>query len=848
MKDRNILRRGLTAAALSVVLGGGLFAGAAISQGAPAPVLWPAAEYPVRPASWTGQDGAVEQRVASLLSRMTLEQKVGQMIQAEIKSATPEDVRRYGLGSVLNGGGSFPGNNARATAADWSALADRYYRASMAVEDGLPAIPVIWGVDAVHGHNNVFGAVLFPHNIGLGATGDPALVESIGTAVARTVRQTGIGWVFAPTLAVVQDARWGRTYEGFSEDPAMVSRLGKAFVLGLQGAPGSVDQLGPQRVVATAKHFIGDGGTEGGVDQGDNTASEEVLRDRDAPGYYGAFSADAQTVMVSFSSWRGQKLHSSRYLITDVLKGRMDFDGFVVSDWNAISQVPGCSNVSCPDAINAGIDMIMAPNDWKGLYENIILQVRSGVIPQSRIDDAVTRILRVKVRAGLFEQGLPSTLNGSPRQGAIASTADRQLARQAVRQSLVLLKNDRRLLPLERKQNILVAGAGADNIPMQAGGWSLTWQGTETTNADFPGATSIFKGISDLVLASGGSATLSADGAYVTKPDVAIVVFGEEPYAEGRGDIRDLGWSTRSPRDLALLRKLRDAGIPVVTVFLSGRPMWTNPEINASDAFVAAWLPGTEGGGVADLLFKARGGEPGYDFTGRLPFGWPGVASPAKSASDWAFPVGYGLSLSSQSSAEPLSEASGLGTLRSRSETVFFDRGPVSPWRVFVGDPMGWQTPLTATSSRSASGTISLTKVDHLVQEDALRAIWTGGGLAQVYLQATGGADWTDLLKTPRQLAFSVKVHARPTSQTILRIDCVYPCGASADITRLLKAVPTDQWVRVTLDMDCFKKSGLDPRKVETPFLISTRGKLDLSFSYVRLEPVGTAKPTITCS
>jgi beta-glucosidase len=847
LSERNIFRRGLTAAALSLVLGGGLFAGAGFSQVAPAPVAWPASPKPVRPASWSGEGGAVEQRVASLLSRMTLEQKVGQMIQAEIKSASPEDVRRYHLGSVLNGGGSFPGNDARATAADWSALADRYYRASMSVDGGLPAIPVIWGVDAVHGHNNLFGAVLFPHNIGLGATRDPALVEAIGAAVARDVRQTGIGWVFAPTLAVVQDPRWGRSYEGFSQDPAMVRLLGQAFVAGLQGAPGATDQLGPQRVVATAKHFIGDGGTDGGVDQGDNTASEEVLRDRDAAGYYGALSADVQTVMVSFSSWQGRKLHASRYLITDVLKGRMGFDGFVVSDWNAISQVPGCSNVSCPDAINAGIDMIMAPNDWKGLYDNIILQVRSGVIPQARIDDAVSRILRVKLRAGLFEQGLPSALDGSARDGAIASAAERQLARQAVRQSLVLLKNDQGLLPLARKQNVLVAGVGADNIPMQAGGWSLTWQGTETSNADFPGATSIFKGISELVRASGGSATLSVDGAYETRPDVAIVVFGEEPYAEGRGDIRDLGWSTRSPRDLALLRKLRGAGIPVVTVFLSGRPMWTNPEINASDAFVAAWLPGTEGAGVADLLFEGEPSRPGYDFAGRLPFGWPGVASPVRSASDLVFPVGYGLSRTAPSKVGPLPEVSGLSALLNRSETVFFDRGPVSPWRAFVGDPMGWQTPLTATASQSASKTITVTKVDHLVQEDALRAAWTGQGLAQVYLQATGGADWTALLKTPRQLAFSVKVHAPPTSQAILRIDCVYPCGASADITRLLKAVPTDQWVRVTVDMDCFVKSGLDPSKVETPFLISTRGKLDLSFSYVRLEPVGAAKPTITC-
>jgi len=284
-------------------------------------------------------------------------------------------------------------------------------------------------------------------------------------------------------------------------------------------------------------------------------------------------------------------------------------------------------------------------------------------------------------------------------------------------------------------------------------------------------------------------------------------------------------------------------------VFLSGRPLWTSPEINTSDAFVAAWLPGTEGGGVADLLFSGPGGQRLHDFTGRLPFAWPATTMPPKDPATTAFPVGYGLSLSATTGAmAALSETSGLTQVSRRSETVFFDRGPLSPWRVFLGDPMGWQTPLTATQATSASNYLAVTKVDHLVQEDALRAVWNGKGLAQIYLQSAGGADWTTLLKTPRQLAFSLKINARPSTTTILRMDCIYPCGASADITRLLKAAPSDQWLRVSVDLACFVKAGLDPRKVETPFLISTQGKLDIAVSYIQLEPVGAQRPTINCS
>ena len=813
------------------------------------PLVWPRAKLPDRqsPAAL-----ATEARVKVLLQSLSLEQKVGQMIQAEIKSASPADVKAYHLGSILNGGGSFPNNNAHASVQDWTSLADRYYAASMDVPAGQTAIPVIWGVDAVHGHNNVSGAVLFPHNIGLGAGRDPALTEAIGAAVASEVRSTGIDWVFAPTLAVVSDGRWGRAYEGFGDDPALVEQLGQAYVRGLQGSGVSASGIDSDHVAATAKHFIGDGGTDGGADQGDTRVSEQVLRDRHGAGYYGALAADVQTVMVSFSSWNGDKLHAHRHLITDVLKTQMGFDGLVVSDWNAIGQVAGCSNASCPDAINAGIDMIMAPSDWKEAYQNLLAQAKSGAVPMSRIDDAVGRILRVKLRSGLFDGEKPSFKAGAARVSTVGSPAHRALARRAVRQSLVLLKNAGGVLPLKPSATVLVAGSGADNIAKQSGGWSLTWQGTETSNSDFPGATSLYQGIAEAVKAEGGSAILSPDGTSPAKADVAIVVIGEDPYAEGRGDIRDLAWSLHHPADLALIKRLKAAGMPVVTVFLSGRPLWTSPEINASDAFIAAWLPGTEGGGVADLLFKPSASMTAYDFTGRLAFAWPanGLAADYThlAAGDIAYPVGFGLTLAATAPTPGLSEDSGLGDVVDRSETVFFDRTAIAPWRVFLGDEGSWQTPLGLAESRSAKGYLTVSKFDHLLQEDALHAVWNGKGMAQIYIQSAGGANWSSLLAKPQQLAFSLRVSSRPTASTIFRQDCIYPCGAKADITRLLNVAPLNQWVRVSVDMKCMLKAGLDPRKVETPFLINTAGKLDLSVSYIQLEPIGDQPPTIGCN
>jgi beta-glucosidase len=666
----------------SLALVFGMMASSALvltSAGAATPVSWPAA------ASMVHKNPRIEGQIADLLRRLTPEQKVAQMVQADIRYATPEDVRKYRLGSILNGGGAFPGNNKHASIASWVDLADRFYDASMDTSTGAPAIPIVWGTDAVHGHNNVVGATLFPHNIGLGAAHDPALMERIGEATAMEVAATGIDWTFAPTLAVVRDDRWGRAYEGYSQRPELVREYAASIVEGLQGKVGTPAFLDASHIVATAKHFIGDGGTYQGIDRGDNRASEQQLLSIHGQGYIVAVHAGVQTVMVSYNSWNGLKMHGQHHLITDVLKGSMGFDGVVVSDWDGIDEVQSCSKDHCAQAVNAGIDLFMVPEQWRAFIENTVAQVRNGDIPQARIDDAVTRILRVKMRAGLFDKGRPSSRPLANKSAVIGAPEHRAIAREAVRKSLVMLKNQGNLLPLRPQLNVMLAGDGADNLGKQTGGWTLTWQGTGNKREDFPGGTSIYEGIRATVTDAGGAVTLSPDGNYTSKPDVAIVVFGEDPYAEWHGDIRSINyraagsqneidivrpptegpapgaWSEpredKSARsgpepDLALLTRLQHNHIPVVAVFLTGRPRGITSELAASDAFVVAWLPGSEGNGIADVLFRKSTGEANFDFTGKLSFDWPrGISSAGSGASqDDAplFPLGFGLTYCNQ--------------------------------------------------------------------------------------------------------------------------------------------------------------------------------------------------------
>jgi beta-glucosidase len=616
----------------------------------------PAVHPDVHPESWPTvpsllrSDPALERAVEDLLRKLTLEERVGQVIQASIAHVTPAEVKQYRLGSVLNGGGGWPGDVRKATPRDWLALADAFYAASMDTSGGGQAIPVLWGADAVHGHNNIVGATLFPHNIGLGATRNPDLIRRIGEITAVEMAVTGLDWNFSPTVAVARDDRWGRAYESYSEDPELVRACARAMVEGLQGAPGSESFLGPGKVIATAKHFLGDGGTAGGRDQGDNRSTEPELRDVHGAGYVGALGAGVQAVMISFSSWHGSKMHRNSALLTAVLKRRLGFDGILIGDWNGHAQVPGCSNASCAEAMNAGLDMFMVPEDWKALYANTVAQARAGAIPRARLDDAVRRILRVKLRAGRFTAGPPSRRPLAGDFARLGSPEHRAVARQAVRESLVLLENGtvggRPILPLRPRQRVLVAGHGAHDIGKQSGGWTITWQGDGNTNRDFPGATSIWEGIRAAVEAAGGTATLREDGSFTEKPDVAIVVFGEDPYAEFEGDREAIVFA--GERELALLRRLRGTGVPVVSVFLSGRPLWVNPLLDASDAFVAAWLPGSEGGGIADVIFTTADGAMRHDFRGRLSFSWPKrpeqtVLNVGDPAYDPLFPFGYGL-------------------------------------------------------------------------------------------------------------------------------------------------------------------------------------------------------------
>ncbi len=571
-------------------------------------------------ADWPRRNGdadaerQIEEEVSKRLAGMSLDAKVGQMIQSEITHLSPRDAREHCIGSVLNGGGSWP-NGKRGSVADWLRLADAYHAASL---DSASGVPILWGTDAVHGHNNVFGATIFPHNIGLGAADDASLVEAIARATAREVAATGIDWTFAPTLAVVRDDRWGRTYESYSEDPRIVRAYAERMVKGLQGPAGGRGFLAAGKVLATAKHFIGDGGTAG-VDQGDAVCPEAALRDIHGAGHLSALAAGAQVVMAAFNSWNGDKVHGHRYLLTQVLKERLGFTGFVISDWNGCQQLAEARGESWAKAVSAGVDMLMVEHEWPEALADLQASVRAGEVAEARIDDAVRRILRVKARAGLFAKGPPSSRGFAG--GPLAPVEHRRLARQAVRESLVLLKNDAGLLPLRRDLNVLVAGAHADDIGRQCGGWSLTWQGDGNGNDDFPNAQSVLGGIQAAV-AGRGNVRFAPDGAFDDPPDVAIVVFGEDPYAEGEGDIAHLSYSAAYAEPLATLRSLKARGVPVVSVFVTGRPLWVNPELNASDAFVVAWLPGSEGGGVADVLFRDAAGRI-IDFRGKLAFSWP---------------------------------------------------------------------------------------------------------------------------------------------------------------------------------------------------------------------------------
>jgi beta-glucosidase len=577
------------------------------------------ADPPLKPLS------SFDAKLKPLLERMTLDEKVGQMTQPDqdfIKDLS--DIENYSLGSILSGGSSDPkeGNTVR----NWT---DLYDRLQQHTAKSRLKIPILYGVDAVHGHNNVLGAVIFPHNIGLGCTRNAALVEKAARITAEEVRATGIQWAFAPCVAVPQDARWGRTYEAFSENPRLVAELGEAAVRGFQGT----DLANPLSVLACAKHYVGDGGTAfgsagrggRGLDQGDTRVDEATLRRVHLPGYIAAVKAGVGSIMPSYSSWNGVKCSASKRLLTEILKRELGFEGFLISDYSAIDQIDPDYKKAIGISINAGMDMVMVPERYREFIGDLKALVAEGVVPMSRIDDAVTRILRVKFAMGLLDPNRSQLADRSLHR-TFGSPEHRQVARDAVRQSLVLLKNRNHVLPISKNAaRIHVGGKSADDLGNQCGGWTIDWQGKsgEVT----PGGTTALAAIKKAV-SQATAVAFSKDGTGAAGAALGVVVIGERPYAEGQGDRTEL---RPDKEDVDAVNNMKAAGIPVVVILFSGRPLVVDEILGKADAFVAAWLPGTEGDGIADVLF----GD--YKPTGKLSRAWP-------RHSGAGFPYGFGLS------------------------------------------------------------------------------------------------------------------------------------------------------------------------------------------------------------
>jgi beta-glucosidase len=594
--------------------------------------------------SYKDSSQPVSLRVEDLLGQMTLDEKIGQITQVEKNSIQRGDIKRYFIGSILSGGGGSPLTN---TAETWAEMVDGFQKEALTTRLG---IPVIYGVDAVHGHGNLYGATIFPQEIGLGASRNADLVRQIGQATAEEMLATGAQWNFAPVVAVPQDIRWGRAYEAYGEDPSLVSELSSAFIQGLQTLPNGYTPAGGQDlyVLATPKHFLGDGGTTFGtstqvvfkpylMDQGDMRFDEAAIRSLFLPPFQAAVDSGAKSVMVSFSSWNGVKMHAQKYWITDVLKSELGFQGFVISDWGGMDQINSDYYTSIVTGINAGIDMNMVPYDYIRFINTMKQAVNNGDISEERINDAVRRILTVKLELGLFDHPYTDTAL----LDKVGSDAHRAIARQAVRESLVLLKNDNTSLPLAKDASLIyVAGQGADDIGMQCGGWTIEWQGK---SGDIEPGTSILQGIR-AVVSTGTQVEYNSSGLFSDMADVGIAVVGELPYAEGVGDVSNL---SLSQTDVQTITDLRLHSQKLIVIIISGRPLIITGQFLAADAWVAAWLPGTEGAGVADVLF----GD--YPFTGTLPYTWPRTnnqlpvnknnSAGLTGCSAPLFPYGYGL-------------------------------------------------------------------------------------------------------------------------------------------------------------------------------------------------------------
>jgi len=759
----------------------------------------------------------------AILERLSLKQKLAQLIQAEISSISLDDIRELGIGSVLNGGGSYPSGNRAASVADWRAFAEALRAASLDTSSGSAGIPIVWGTDAVHGHNNVRGATLYPHNIGLGATRDPDLIRAIGEATATSVAATGIDWIFGPTVAQAKDYRWGRSYESYSDDSDLVERFAYQLVEGIQSTG----------VAATAKHFIGDGGTARGIDQGNADISDSVLLAEHGSGYEGAIAADVFSMMATFNSVRGEKVHGSYPLLTDMLRGQLGFEGMVVSDWNGIAQVPGCNNASCPQAINAGIDMSMTPFDWRSLLTNLTQQVEQGDISQARIDEAVLRVLTFKQRLGLLDPDFVVGRGAAP--SVLGSEPYRELARRAVRGSLVLLKNNEAALPISPSSKVVVVGEAANSIPHQAGGWSVTWQGTGTSNADFPGATTLLEAMRTAIANGGGEVHYFPAGDIddAISPDAIVVVLAEDPYAEGAGDRADLNWPSAHAVALQSVQGGRTNGVAVITLFLTGRPMWINPEINDSDAVVIAWLPGTEALGITDVLLRNSDGNVAFDFTGVLPFTWPGGAVNPRDAGlaveATLFPREYGLTyqdseLIDELDENPRNNKDGLVGPEDKSSAepgnepvdtlwVFRNGRVEESWDRGIGafdEAIGWG--VCENDGGAGCPSIDWGLVSDSDHGQVLEITYPpNAALAGLFIESLDGIDTSNL----DHVVFDIK-HLSGDNQYAIKLDCFHPCSSGDYLLNRLD----DGWQSISVSLDQLEAQGLVRNNVNTGLVI----------------------------
>jgi len=843
---------------------------------------WPEIE------SVIGKDEKQEQAISQMLAQMTLAEKIGQMVQPELYSITPEEAQEYKIGSILNGAGVWPKDNKYCTAKDWAGTIDQYWQALEAAYADRPfRIPLLWATDAVHGHNNVYGSTLFPHNIGLGATRDVDLIERIGVATAKEISATGIDWTFAPTVTVPRDYRWGRHYEGYSEDPEIVAEFAHAMVSGLQGNLSESYQ-----VLANVKHWVGDGGTTKGVDRGINQYKEIDLINIHGPGYFSALTAGAQIVMTSFNSWQNPanydlrvlnptkavphhnnynfKIHGSKYLNSDVLKDKMGFDGVLVTDWDGHAEVTDAELGNANFSVLSGVDIVMvaARRDWQSVYSNLLQAASVGDIPMARIDDAVSRVLRVKMRAGLWQKPAPLA-RSVVKQNLLGNF--QSLAIEAVEKSLVLLKNNDKTLPLSKDASLLLAGSGADHIGKQTGGWSLSWQGDDNSVTDFPGAKTLLGALEERLGKNLETIPkISDDWKESGVGKVAIVAVGEDPYAELRGDIqpwRSLAYSelkAEYQQDLDTIRRLKTAGYTVVTVLFSGRPLYINEELQLSDAFVVAWLPGPYAQGIANVLFSENLDQ--LDFQGRLSFSWPNTKrsfainrSPIHMADYQVpeteqspqgehaplFPYGYGLTMKS---AEPNDYLKRL-VLDNRdydspvaevtAENQIF---PSPHYSLRIAGRSNWMgQEVTGAEVVQVGGSGELLSAEP--GDTVARLKFFGHDFLLAFQHRVEQVqDFRAYLESNSVISVRIKLREQPRESVWLATHRDFPSQPALNIQPQLQQLSLNEWHHLKIPLADLANIGCDFQFVSAPFMLFSTAKFEFEIKQVSWELGGSGK------